>query len=241
MLLFLNVSTCFWFSTFYPPHPPSPPAHCPPTPPPPSVADLPGLVEGAHENRGLGHDFLRHIERTSLLCFVLDLAAEEPPVQQLSALQRELELYQPGLSQRPCLIAANKSDLPGGKERLRALRIAVDAKRNQGELPGLKTLLEGDPSVRAISAKTSSNLEPLVLQMYRMLQDVTVADRARKDALRAEATRAAEAEVEAEEERWKQQNPMAAFRARKRAMEEMEQGGGDGESEEYQFEYDEYE
>ena len=180
-------------------------------------------------------------EGNSCNMHLLDLAAEEPPVQQLSALQRELELYQPGLSQRPCLIAANKSDLPGGKERLRALRIAVDAKRNQGELPGLKTLLEGDPSVRAISAKTSSNLEPLVLQMYRMLQDVTVADRARRDALRAEATRAAEAEVEAEEERWKQQNPMAAFRARKRAMEEMEQGGGDGESEEYQFEYDEYE
>jgi GTPase len=102
-----------------------------------TLADIPGLVDGAHANRGLGHSFLRHIERTSLLCYVLDLESEQPAISQLTKLQRELELYLPGLGQRPCLLVANKADVEGAPAKLRALRSAVARLRAEGELPGL--------------------------------------------------------------------------------------------------------
>lgn len=92
-----------------------------------SVADIPGLIDGAHENVGLGHAFLRHIERTGVLLFVLDMAGVDgrSPVDDLFSLRKELDYYQPGLSQRPSLIIANKMDLTGAMENLKALRQAV--------------------------------------------------------------------------------------------------------------------
>ena len=64
-----------------------------------TVADIPGLIDGAADNVGLGHDFLRHIERCNLLCFVLDLGAVDgrDPLDDLAALRRELERYEPAL------------------------------------------------------------------------------------------------------------------------------------------------
>jgi GTP-binding protein len=89
-----------------------------------TVADIPGLIEGAHQNVGLGHDFLRHIVRCKLLVFVLDIAGSEGrnPIQDLGSLRRELDLYDPTLSLRPWIIAANKTDLPGAEENLAILR-----------------------------------------------------------------------------------------------------------------------
>lgn len=77
-----------------------------------TVADIPGLIEGAHENRGLGHEFLRHIERTKFLVYVLDLSAPIGHVlKDFEILQKELEMHEEGLSTRPCCIAANKMDI----------------------------------------------------------------------------------------------------------------------------------
>jgi GTP-binding protein len=89
-----------------------------------TVADIPGLIEGAHQNVGLGHDFLRHIVRCKLLVFVLDTAGSEGrnPIEDLGSLRRELDLYDPTLSQRPWVIAANKMDLPGAAENLASVR-----------------------------------------------------------------------------------------------------------------------
>jgi GTP-binding protein len=89
-----------------------------------SIADIPGLIEGAHRNVGLGHDFLRHITRCRLLLFVLDIAGSEGrhPVEDLQSLRREIDLYDPRLSQRPWHVVANKMDLPGASENLAALR-----------------------------------------------------------------------------------------------------------------------
>ena len=89
-----------------------------------TVADIPGLIEGAHRDVGLGHDFLRHIVRCKLLVFVLDTAGSEGrnPIEDLGSLRRELDLYDPTLSQRPWIIAANKMDLPGAEENLAILR-----------------------------------------------------------------------------------------------------------------------
>src|SRR6266571_5150144 len=89
-----------------------------------TIADIPGLIEGAHRNLGLGRDFLRHITRCRILLFVVDLAGSEGrnPVEDLRNLRREIGLYDPGLSKWPWYIIANKIDLPGASENLEVLR-----------------------------------------------------------------------------------------------------------------------
>jgi GTPase len=86
-----------------------------------TIADIPGLIEGAHRNLGLGHDFLRHITRCRLLLFVLDMAGSEgrSPIADLESLRREIDLYDPHLSLRPWIVVANKMDLPQAKKNLR--------------------------------------------------------------------------------------------------------------------------
>ncbi|XP_064154576.1 mitochondrial ribosome-associated GTPase 2 [Anguilla rostrata] len=116
-----------------------------------AVADIPGIIRGAHMNRGLGVSFLRHIERCRFLLFVLDLSAPEPWVQ-LQDLRFELEQYQPELSRRPQAIVANKMDLPEARDNLAALRGHV----TQRVIP--------------VSALTGQNVEELILHL-RWLYD----------------------------------------------------------------------
>jgi GTP-binding protein len=89
-----------------------------------SVADIPGLIAGAHRNVGLGHAFLRHIVRCKLLAFVVDAAASEgrDPVSDVQNLRRELDLYDSALSVKPWVILANKMDLDSASEWLGILR-----------------------------------------------------------------------------------------------------------------------
>ncbi|QIA27963.1 GTPase ObgE [Thermaerobacter sp. PB12/4term] len=93
------------------------------------VADIPGLIEGAHQGVGLGHEFLRHIQRTRVLIYVVDAAATEgrDPQQDLATLQDELEAYEPALLDRPGVVAANKMDLPQAAQHLPALEEAARA------------------------------------------------------------------------------------------------------------------
>lgn len=86
-----------------------------------TVADIPGLIEGASENVGLGHDFLRHIVRCKLLIFVIDMAGSEgrEPLEDLQKLRKELDLYDPMLSERQWIVVANKMDLDGAKTKLK--------------------------------------------------------------------------------------------------------------------------
>ncbi len=79
-----------------------------------TLADIPGIIEGASQGKGLGLEFLRHIARTRVLLYVLDAAQE--PVQTLRALRKELEAYDPGLLARPSLMALNKVDLLQAEE-----------------------------------------------------------------------------------------------------------------------------
>ncbi|MGC3990987.1 MAG: GTPase ObgE [Chthoniobacteraceae bacterium] len=119
-----------------------------------TVADIPGLIEGAHLDIGLGHEFLRHIVRCKLLLFVLDMAGSEgrSPIEDLSKLRVELKMYDPLLAERPWLVVANKMDLPDAAENLKAFKrrfrkvevIPISAKSDQGitELKArLKTVL----------------------------------------------------------------------------------------------------
>jgi GTPase len=89
-----------------------------------TIADVPGLIEGAHRGLGLGHEFLRHITRCPILIFVIDAAGSEgrSPVEDLQNLRKEIDLYDPALSSRPWLVVANKMDLPTANENLEMLR-----------------------------------------------------------------------------------------------------------------------
>jgi GTPase len=89
-----------------------------------TVADIPGLIEGAHRGLGLGHEFLRHITRCRVLVFVVDVAGSEGrnPIEDLQNLRREIDLHDPTLSARAWFVVANKMDLPGAEENLKSLQ-----------------------------------------------------------------------------------------------------------------------
>jgi len=115
-----------------------------------TVADIPGLIEGAHDNRGLGHEFLRHIVRCKLLLFVIDMAGSEgrDPVSDFRTLRREIKLYDPTLAARPAAVVANKMDLPGAAENLstfrkkiRSLKIYPISARDESGLDEVRTFL----------------------------------------------------------------------------------------------------
>ena len=115
-----------------------------------TVADIPGLIEGAHANVGLGHDFLRHIMRCRILLFVVDTAGSEArePIEDLQKLRKEIKLYDEELARRPWIIIANKLDLEQAEEKLEHLRgrfpkqeiIAISASEGTG-IEGLKARL----------------------------------------------------------------------------------------------------
>jgi len=89
-----------------------------------TVADIPGIIEGAHENVGLGHDFLRHIMRCKLLLFVVDIAGSDmrDPIEDIQTLRTEIKLYSDELASRDWMIIANKMDIDGAKVNFDVLR-----------------------------------------------------------------------------------------------------------------------
>lgn len=89
----------------------------------PTIADVPGLIEGASEGAGLGHAFLRHVERTRLLAHVVDLSAIDPEAD-FAAIREELRLHDPRLLAKPTVVLANKLDLAGAAARLAAFQAA---------------------------------------------------------------------------------------------------------------------
>jgi len=91
------------------------------------VADIPGLIAGAHTGAGLGIHFLRHIERTRMLVHLIDASTIDPekPLEAYAAINTELSSYSPDLARKPQIIALNKLDLPGTEERARAFKAAL--------------------------------------------------------------------------------------------------------------------
>lgn len=129
------------------------------------MADLPGLIEGAHEGHGLGHEFLRHVERTRLLLHVVDMSASEgrDPYDDWITINRELELYSERLAKRPQIIIANKMDMPEAMQHLQTFkqRLAdhVDA--------------SGNPyKIIPISALTRQGIQEMILETGRMLNEL---------------------------------------------------------------------
>ncbi|EGD76224.1 hypothetical protein PTSG_00927 [Salpingoeca rosetta] len=98
------------------------------------VADIPGILPGAHENKGLGHNFLRHIERNAVLLYIIDISeslGSPPAVEAFETLREELRLYKAELAERPFLIAANKVDCEGAQSNLERLRKHIGADKAQ--------------------------------------------------------------------------------------------------------------
>lgn len=102
------------------------------------IADIPGLIEGASEGIGLGHEFLRHIERTKVMVHIVDAAGTEgrDPVADIKAIQKELEAYNPALLEKPQVIAANKIDAIYGDEN----EIISNLKKEFEEKEGIKVI-----------------------------------------------------------------------------------------------------
>jgi GTP-binding protein len=92
-----------------------------------TVCDVPGLIEGAHQNVGLGHAFLRHIQRCKILILLIDMAGTDnrAPWEDHHNLLKELELYDPAMLERPQLVVANKMDEPAAAENLRKFKRRV--------------------------------------------------------------------------------------------------------------------
>lgn len=133
------------------------------------IADVPGLVEGAAEGAGLGHRFLRHVERTRVLVHVVDLSGSEgrDPLEDLAVIRGELERYAPQLNEKPMVIVANKVDLMSDDDRIAALaRISA-----------------AYPEVRIfpMSAATDSDLNELVYHLADILDAIGPVEYAEED------------------------------------------------------------
>lgn len=120
------------------------------------IADIPGLIEGAHEGIGLGHEFLKHVERTRILIHVVDIAGVEgrDPLEDFEVINRELKEYNPGLAERPQVVAANKVDVLDSMDRFEEFSRVIEER-------GYK--------VFPVSAATGKGLRELMLYVGEML------------------------------------------------------------------------
>ncbi len=125
------------------------------------VADIPGLIEGAHEGAGLGLQFLRHIERTRILVHLIDAPEIDPddPLSVLRSVNRELALYKESLALKPQVVALNKMDLSGAEEAAELFQEAA------GETPAL-----------TVSAATGQGLDELISRIVKLLGAETAPD-----------------------------------------------------------------
>lgn len=122
------------------------------------MAEIPGLIEGAHLGRGLGHDFLRHILRTKILIHLISGSSESPP-EDMMRVNEELALFDPALARKPQIIALNKIDLPEVQARLDGIRDAFSS-------AGIKAFY--------ISAATGQGVTELMAETMRTLEGVAV-------------------------------------------------------------------
>lgn len=125
------------------------------------IADIPGLIEGASEGIGLGHEFLRHIERTKVMIHIVDAASVEgrDPIADIYAINRELEAYNADLLQKPQVIAANKMDALSGTETE-----VIDRLKTEFEPKGMK--------IYPISAVSGQGVEELLYAVKKLLDEV---------------------------------------------------------------------
>ena len=147
------------------------------------VADVPGLIEGAHEGRGLGHEFLRHIERTALIVHIVDLTGDwegRDPLNDYDVINRELALYADELGRRPRIVVANKIDVPGTEEVCNALaeKVRADSIAAAGGDEFADSPI--DPKLYRISALTGEGVEGLKAAIASKVNELREAARERE-------------------------------------------------------------
>lgn len=132
------------------------------------VADMPGLIEGAHDGAGLGHQFLRHIERTRLLVHLIDVSGmtERNPMHDFDAINDELHLHSEKLASLPQMVALNKADMPDAAAIVAKLRPELESR-------GLE--------VFEISALTGQGVQPLVYRIMERLEELPREEEAPED------------------------------------------------------------
>ncbi|MED6146359.1 hypothetical protein PIB30_033768 [Stylosanthes scabra] len=126
-----------------------------------TLADLPGLIEGAHLGKGLGRNFLRHLRRTRVLVHVVDAAAENP-VNDYRTVREELRMYNPEYLERPYIVVLNKIDLPEAKDRLASLTQEIMRIGNNGTASEPKS----SPEVLAESTSDEGDAPEKTLEDY---------------------------------------------------------------------------
>ena len=150
------------------------------------MADIPGLIEGASQGAGLGHDFLRHIERTRALAHVLDMSGSEgrDPIEDFDLIQEELLEYHPELPKRLRVIVANKMDLPGAAENLERFRhemtkrgvtlVTPTERKEEAILHPWKEPQEQEAALTLlpVSAATTEGLEALRYELWKAVSSV---------------------------------------------------------------------
>ncbi|KAM6449929.1 GTP-binding protein 10 isoform 2-T2 [Liasis olivaceus] len=145
-----------------------------------TVADLPGLIEGAHANKGRGHKFLKHVERTKQLLFVIDvsgfqLSSQTPfrtAFETIMLLAKELELYKEELRTKSALLAVNKMDLPNAKEKLHKLMEQLQKPQNYLHLLPQKMIPQVTVTFKEIiplSAYTGEGTEQLITCLRKVI------------------------------------------------------------------------
>ncbi|ANE22841.1 GTP-binding protein CgtA [Denitrobacterium detoxificans] len=149
------------------------------------IADVPGLIEGAHEGKGLGHEFLRHVERTAIIVHVVDITGGfegRDPVEDYRIINRELELYSDEFAARPRIVVANKVDMPGFEDNLERLREAVKA--DSLAAAGGNEFAESpiDPKLYLTSAVTGKGLDALAAAIGTRVHEIREAARAAQEA-----------------------------------------------------------
>lgn len=128
------------------------------------VADIPGLIEGAHEGKGLGHEFLRHIERSVLIVQIVDLTGDyegRDPLDDYETIKRELSLHATDLEARPRMVVANKTDVPGTEEAAARLAQRVLEDSKAACIGGEFGESHIDPKLYCISALTGKGVDSL--------------------------------------------------------------------------------
>ncbi len=132
------------------------------------LADIPGLIEGAHLGVGIGHDFLRHIQRTRVLIHLLDGLAEDP-VLDFAQINSELSLFDPALALKPQVVALNKFDLPEVQARWPEIQKGLKSRLKQKQ-PAILVA----PELFTISASTHENVRSLIYRVARLLEETPV-------------------------------------------------------------------
>jgi GTPase len=190
------------------------------------LADIPGLIEGAHTGAGLGDRFLKHVERTRVLIHLLDGSSPDP-IADFSTINRELEEYSPALSYKPQIVGFNKMDLPAAKEHLKRLRSKLE-KNGMRVVPisavtgdGVRELLRGALAILDALPRQEPSAAEDTVPVFRPAQDesvFTVEHVGKQETAQVYRVRGVKAERVAQMTNWDQEEGVYRFHRVLQAM-----------------------